>query len=206
MARKGYPEPFKNLIDTLKRFPGIGERSATRMAFFLLSEKKGFAEDLARYALEVKEKVFLCSRCFNISDTNPCHICSDPGRDGRIICVVETPKDLMAIEETGAFKGYYHVLQGRVSPKRGITPKHLRIKELVERVKKERPEEVIIATDTDIEGNITASYIAKELEGLPVKITRLAEGIPVGAEIEFMDSPTLKRSILWRRPFSTEGT
>ncbi len=202
--RKGYPKPFKDLVETLKKFPGIGEKSATRMAFFILKEGRDFAEKLSKYTLEVKEKVVLCSRCFNISEMDPCEICSDPTRDRSKICVVETPKDLMAIEETGAFKGYYHVLQGRISPTRGITPDQLKIKELVKRVIDEKPEEIIIATDTDIEGNLTASYLAEQLKNLPVKITRLAEGIPVGAEIEFMDTPTLKRAIIWRRPFQED--
>ncbi len=202
--KKGYPEPFRNLIEIFKSFPGVGERTATRMAFYLLQREREFSERLARSAIEVKDKVFLCSRCYNISDRNPCHICSDTTRDKSILCVVETPKDLMAIEETGAFKGYYHVLQGRISPQGGVTPKHIRIKELVDRVKKEKPREVIIATDTDIEGNLTAHYIKKALEGLPVKITRIAEGVPSGAEIEFMDTPTLKKSILWRRPFEDQ--
>ena len=196
-----YPEPFKRLIDSLKKLPGIGEKSATRMAFFLLKEDRSFAESLAKAIIDVKEKVVECSNCFNISEKDPCYICSNPERDRSLICVVETPKDLAAIEETGVFKGVYHVLQGRLSPTRGITPDQLRIKELVERVKRGGVKEVIIATDTDIDGNLTAAYIAKELEGLPVRITRLAEGVPVGAEIEFMDIPTLKRAITWRRPF-----
>ncbi len=196
-----YPEPFRRLIENLKRFPGIGEKSATRMAFFLLKEDRSFAESLAKAIIDVKDKVVECSSCFNISEKDPCYICSEPKRDRSLICVVETPKDLAAIEETGVFKGVYHVLQGRLSPTRGITPDQLRIKELVERVKRGGVKEVIIATDTDIDGNLTAAYIARELEGLPVKITRLAEGVPVGAEIEFMDTPTLKRAITWRRPF-----
>jgi len=157
-------KPLQELIDALTKLPGIGRKTAQRLAFHILKSSKEEAQRLANAILDVKEKIFLCSQCFNITDTDPCSICADPNRSDEIICVVEQPSDMMAIETIGEFKGKYHILHGALSPLSGVGPENLKIKELIERVKKGRVKEVIIATNPDAEGSATALYLTKLLK------------------------------------------
>lgn len=192
-------EPVARLIDELGRLPGVGPKSASRLAYFLLRAPKEQALSLAEAILEVKERIVLCSRCFNITETNPCSICQDTERDQSMICVVEEPLDVLALDRTGEFKGLYHVLHGAISPVDGIGPDKLRIRELLERVERERPEEVILATNPNIEGDATAMYIARQLVPTGVSISRPASGLPVGGDLEYADEITLGRALAGRR-------
>lgn len=175
--------------------PGIGTRTAERLAFYVLSAEKQSAERLADSIKKVNEGVHYCSRCFNLSEDEICAICSDLSRASDCICVVEEPKDIISIEKSGIYKGYYHVLLGALSPLDGIGPRDLKIQELLIRLKSEQPKEVILATTSDTEGEATAIYLAKILKPLKVKVTRLAQGIPVGIDLEFTDRATLMRAI-----------
>jgi recombination protein RecR len=192
-------EPVAKLIDELGRLPGVGPKSASRLAYFLLRAPKEQALSLAEAILEVKERIVLCSRCFNITETDPCAICQDAERDQSMICVVEEPLDVLALDRTGEFKGLYHVLHGAISPVDGIGPDKLRIRELLERVDRERPEEVILATNPNIEGDATAMYIARQLVPTGVSISRPASGLPVGGDLEYADEITLGRALAGRR-------
>lgn len=192
-------EPVARLIDELGRLPGVGPKSASRLAYYLLRASREQALSLAEAILEVKERIVLCSRCYNITESDPCAICQDPGRDQRIICVVEEPLDVLALDRTGEFKGLYHVLHGAISPVDGIGPDKLRIRELLERVDRERPEEVILAMNPNIEGDATAMYIARQLVASGVSISRPASGLPVGGDLEYADEITLGRALAGRR-------
>lgn len=192
-------EPVARLIDELGRLPGVGPKSASRLAYFLLRAPREQALGLAEAILEVKERIVLCSRCFNITETDPCALCQDPGRDHSIICVVEEPLDVLALERTGEFRGLYHVLHGAISPVDGIGPDKLRIRELIERVGAERPNEVILALNPNIEGDATAMYIARQLVPLGVSVSRPASGLPVGGDLEYADEITLGRALAGRR-------
>jgi recombination protein RecR len=192
-------EPVAKLIDELGRLPGVGPKSASRLAYFLLRAPREQALSLAEAILEVKERIVLCSRCFNITESNPCAICQDADRDQRMICVVEEPLDVLALDRTGEFKGLYHVLHGAISPVDGIGPDKLRIRELLERVDRERPEEVILAMNPNIEGDATAMYIARQLVSTGVSISRPASGLPVGGDLEYADEITLGRALAGRR-------
>jgi recombination protein RecR len=187
------------LIDELGRLPGVGPKSASRLAYYLLRASREQALSLAEAILEVKERIVLCSRCYNITESDPCAICQDPGRDQRMICVVEEPLDVLALDRTGEFKGLYHVLHGAISPVDGIGPDKLRIRELLERVDRERPEEVILAMNPNIEGDATAMYIARQLVASGVSISRPASGLPVGGDLEYADEITLGRALAGRR-------
>ena len=189
------------LIKELSKLPGIGPKSAERMAFYLLETSTAEASMLSSAILAIKEKIRHCSRCYNISESEICNVCSDARRETAIICVVQEPKDAIAIEKTGHYKGLYHILMGVLSPLDGIGPDHLRIKELTERVKTEKTREVIIATNFDAAGESTSIYLTKALKPLNVKLTRLAHGIPVGSNIEYTDQVTLGRAINGRREF-----
>lgn len=192
-------EPVAKLIDELGRLPGVGPKSASRLAYYLLRAPREQALSLAEAILEVKERIILCSRCFNITESDPCAICQDLTRDQRMICVVEEPLDVLALDRTGEFKGLYHVLHGAISPVDGIGPDKLRIRELLERVERERPEEVILATNPNIEGDATAMYIARQLVSTGVSISRPASGLPVGGDLEYADEITLGRALAGRR-------
>ncbi|HEX5165978.1 MAG TPA: recombination mediator RecR [Thermomicrobiales bacterium] len=192
-------EPVARLIGELGRLPGVGPKSASRLAYYLLRASREQALSLAEAILEVKERIVLCSRCYNITESDPCAICQDPGRDQRIICVVEEPLDVLALDRTGEFKGLYHVLHGAISPVDGIGPDKLRIRELLERVDRERPEEVILAMNPNIEGDATAMYIARQLVASGVSISRPASGLPVGGDLEYADEITLGRALAGRR-------
>jgi len=194
-----YAEPINNLIRAITRLPGIGEKSATRLALFILNADSGYVASLADAIATVKEKVSLCSVCMTFSDTDPCRICDDAGRDAQTVCVVSDYKDMTAIESMGAYKGAYHILHGNLAPLKGVGPDELRLKELLARVDAGGVKEVILATGFDSEGEATSSYISKLLKPSGVKVTRLASGIPVGSYVEFMDGATLGRALDGRR-------
>jgi recombination protein RecR len=183
----------------LGRLPGVGPKSASRLAYYLLRAPREQALALAEAILEVKERIVLCSRCFNITESNPCAVCQDVSRDTAIICVVEEPLDVLALERTGEYRGLYHVLHGAISPVDGIGPDKLKIRELIDRVDTERPNEVILAMNPNIEGDATAMYIARQLVSKGVSISRPASGLPVGGDLEYADEITLGRALIGRR-------
>jgi recombination protein RecR len=197
---KAYSELMTKLIEALSKLPGIGKRSAERMVFYLLKTKKEEALTLGELIKQLRESVVFCSVCHNFSDQKLCHICSDPSRDQGLICVVEDPKDVAAIEKTGSHSGIYHVLLGALSPLDGIGPDQICIQDLLERVKQKKVREVILATNPNTEGDATALYLAKVLAPFKTKITRLARGIPVGSHIEYTDQATLARAMSGRHP------
>lgn len=194
-----HAKPVANLIAELNKLPGIGPKSAQRLAFHLLSVSAQEARALAEAIIEAKEKVRYCSVCGDLTEQDPCAICQSDNRDGTIICVVEHPRDVVALEKTREFKGLYHVLHGVISPMDGIGPEQLRIKELLERLKGSQVEEVVIATNPSVEGEATAMYLAKLLSPLGIKVTRIAHGLPVGGELEYADELTLTKAFLGRR-------
>jgi len=196
------PGPVARLIEEFGRLPGVGPKTASRLTFFMLRSPREQAIALAEAILEVKERVTLCSVCFNITESDPCAICAGHDRERDQICVVEEPLDILALERTGEYKGLYHVLHGAISPVDGIGPEKLRIKELKARVQQGLVEggEVILATNHDMPGNATAMYIARDLIPTGVKITRLASGLPVGGDLEYADEVTLGRALAGRRP------
>jgi len=194
-----YPEPIERLIERLSKLPGIGRKSATRLAFFLLNSRQSYVTELSRSIAEVKEKVRLCSTCFNITDIDPCHICRDEKRSHDMLCVVEEPSHLMVIES--AFPGVYryHILHGVINPIEGIGPDEIRIPVMLERIAREGIKELIIATNPTIEGNTTAHYIVEMTRSFQVKITRIASGIPIGGDIVYIDPLTIKSALDNRR-------
>lgn len=192
-------EPVTRLIDEFARLPGIGPKSASRLAFYLLRASRQQALALAEAIIEVKERIILCSRCFNITEQDPCQLCQDPTRDRTLICVVEEPLDVLAFERTGEYRGLYHVLHGAISPVDGVGPDRLKIRELLARVDAERPNEVILATNPNIEGDATAMYVARQLVNSGVVISRPASGLPVGGDLEYADEITLGRALAGRR-------
>ncbi len=195
-----YPPPLERLIEQLSRLPGIGQKSATRVALFLLKSHRELAENLAKSLMEVKDKIEFCSTCFNLTDEDPCSICKDQNRANGIICIVEGPGDQLAIEESGIFKGRYHILHGVLSPLDGIGPEDLKIGELFDRIEKEEVKELILATNPTAEGEATASYLAKILTDKGLKITRIALGVPMGGDLKYMDSMTLRHALKSRNP------
>lgn len=192
-----YPEPLVKLIDQFTKLPGIGQKSATRMALFVLQSNRGLAEGLARSLVEVKEKIHFCSVCFNLTDEDPCAICRNEQRAGGTICVVETPGDQMALEESGVYRGRYHILHGVLSPLDGIGPENLKIDKLLGRLAREKIEEVILATNPTTGGETTASFISGLLseQNPEVRISRIALGVPMGGDLKFMDSMTLQHAL-----------
>lgn len=196
-----YPQSLINLIDQLKTLPGIGPKSAERIAFHILKSDNETVARLTHAITELKNKIRYCTQCFNITEKELCDICSDSRRDRNIMCIVETPKDMQAIEKTRKFNGLYHILLGKLSPLDGIGPDHLKIKELFTRTQKTKPQEIIIATSADVEGEATALYLAKILKPIGVKITRIAYGIPAGSSLEFANEITLIRSLEGRQVF-----
>ena len=191
-------QPVAQLIDELAKLPGIGPKTASRLAFYLLRASREEAAALAEAILEVKERIRLCSVCFNTTESDPCAICADPSRE-RALCVVEEPLDVVALERTGQFKGRYHVLHGAISPVEGVGPDKLKIQELLQRVRLESPEEVIVATNLDLPGEATATYLHRLLVPLGVNVTRPASGLPVGGDLEYADEVTLGRALAGRR-------
>jgi len=191
--------PVAALIEELSKLPGVGVKTAQRLTFFLLRSPADQARRLSEAIMRVKESIIYCSRCFNITEADPCFICSNPNRDQEIICVVEEPLDVLALEKTGAYKGLYHVLHGALSPVEGIGPKDLRIEELLKRLQDGKAREVILATNPNFEGEYTANYLQKELKPLALKVTGLARGLPIGGDLEYADEGTLSRALEGRR-------
>ncbi len=194
-----YAGPVQDLIDELGRLPGVGPKSAQRIAFHLLKLPKDDALRLATAIAVVKDKVAFCQTCFNIAEGDRCGICNDPRRESTVVCVVEEPRDIVAVEKTGEFKGRYHVLQGAISPIEGIGPDQLRVKELLTRIEPEGIEEIILCTNPNIEGEATAMYLGRLIKPLGLKVTRIASGLPVGGDLEYADELTLGRAIEGRR-------
>ena len=191
--------PLAKLIEQLRGLPGVGPKSAARLAYHILAMEKNQADGLARAILEAREKIGYCSVCYNLTDTDPCHICEARDRDGHIVCVVEEPRDVAAIERSRDYRGLYHVLHGALSPLDGIGPEDLRIKELLLRLQNGHVQEVVMATDPDVEGEATAMYLARLLKPLGIKVTRLAHGLPVGGDLEYADEVTLAKAVENRR-------
>jgi recombination protein RecR len=191
--------PIQDLIDELSRLPGIGPKSAQRLAFYMVKAPGEDARRLAEAIVGAKEKVRFCRECYSVSEGDLCRICRDPGRDPTVVCVVEESKDQAAIEKAGVIKGRYHVLGGAISPLEGIGPEDLRVQELLDRVGRDQVEEVILATNPNLEGNATAMYIAGLVKPLGVKVTRLASGLPVGGDLEYADEVTLGQALEGRR-------
>jgi recombination protein RecR len=194
-----YEGVMQTLIDELGRLPGIGPKSAQRIAFYLLKVDATDAKRLARAIEDAKDRVTWCRRCFNISEGELCGFCLDERRDHHLVCVVEEPRDIVAVERTGEFRGRYHVLQGAISPIEGVGPEQLRIKELLARISDEEITEVILATNPNIEGEATAMYLARLLKPAGLKVTRIASGLPVGGDLEYADEVTLGRALEGRR-------
>ena len=190
-----YPASIQNLINHISRLPGIGEKTAERLALHILRGSRQEAEQLANSILNIKDRVKLCSRCFALSDSDTCGLCSDPARDPLFLCVVEQPADMVAVEKSGAFRGMYHILSGALSPMNGIGPEDIRIRELIARVEKDQVKEVLLATGTNVEGEATASYIAQILEKYHIQVTRIASGVPMGGDLKYVDQVTLKRAL-----------
>ena len=193
------PEPINSLIGALNRLPGIGPRSAERIALHIVQAESGVIKQLAETILQARERVTFCTTCGALTEASPCVICSDPRRDGSLVCLVERPVDIISIEKSGTFRGHYHVLGGKISPLNGVEPEDLRIAELEKRLSSEPVKEIVIALGTDVEGDATSFYLAKRLAGKNVKITRIAHGLPAGAGLEFADELTLSHALEGRR-------
>ena len=196
-----YSRRMEELIRAFSKMPGIGQRSAERLAFYILRAPKEEAEQLVALIKEVKTTLHSCRTCFNLSESDQCLICQDSRRDASLLCVVEEPQDISTLEKSRTYRGLYHVLQGSLAPLDGVGPEGLKIKELLERIKGGTIKEVILATDSDTEGETTALYLSKLLKPLKVKVTRLATGLPVGSHIEYADEATLAKALEGRREF-----
>ena len=194
-----YARPLARLVGELEKLPGVGPKSAQRMAFYLLRIPKEEAQRLSDAITDVKEKIHFCEECYNFTDEKLCEVCRDPRRIRETICVIAEPRDLIAMEKTHEFKGLYHVLQGVISPQEGIMPDMLRIRELMPRLSRNNVQEVIIATNPTIEGEATAFYLAKLLNPLGMKVTRIAHGLPAGGDLDYADQATLISALNWRR-------
>jgi len=190
-----YPASVLDLIKSFARLPGVGEKTAERLVMHVLRMPRREAEQLARNILAIKDKIKLCSHCFSLSDSDVCHICSDQSRKAGVLCVVEQPADMVAIEKSGSFTGLYHILQGVLSPMDGIGPEDIRIGELISRVANGHIDEVVLATSTIVEGEATAAYIAGRLKSYAVKVTRIASGVPMGGDLKYVDQVTMKRAM-----------
>lgn len=194
-----YPEPISRLIDAFSRLPGVGPKTAGRLAFHVLRMKEDDVLDFAKALVNVKRNLHYCSVCCNITDIDPCRICQDKSRDPSVICVVQEPKDLVAMERTKEFQGYYHVLHGAISPMEGIGPDQIHIAELLKRLGDEQVQELILATNPNIEGEATAMYLSRLVKGFGLKVTRIAHGLPVGGDLEYADEVTLTKALEGRR-------
>ena len=199
MQKDGLPEPISRLIEELTKLPGIGEKNATRLAFHIYRSSEEYAKNLSDAIIDSKSKVISCSRCHNFSSDDPCSICSDLSRKNNIICVVEQPLDLIAIEKSREYEGLYHVLHGVISPLDGIGPEDLTIDSLLKRIESENFSEVILATNSNVEGEATSMYISRLLKPINITASRLAHGIPVGTELEYIDELTLGKAIRDRK-------
>lgn len=194
-----YIAPLTKLVEQFRRLPGIGPKSAARLAYYILAMEKDQAVALATAITEAREQISYCKVCFDLTDCNPCRICQSQERDGSMICVVEEPRDVAAMERTREFHGIYHVLHGSLSPLDGVGPDDLRLKELLTRLQTGKTEEVIMATNPDVEGEATAMYIARLLKPLGIKVTRIGHGLPVGGDLEYADEVTLSKALENRR-------
>jgi recombination protein RecR len=194
-----YEGPIQDLIDELNRLPGIGPKSAQRLAYYIVKSQSQDARRLADAITRAKERVRFCRECFGVAEGELCRLCADPSRDPSVVCVVEEPKDVSAVEKAGVVKGRYHVLGGAISPMQGIGPDDLRVQELLDRVSRNGVGEVILATNPNLEGNATAMYVAGLLKPLGVRVTRLASGLPVGGDLEYADEVTLGQALEGRR-------
>lgn len=190
---------FARLVTELAKFPGIGQKTATRLAFFLLRQPVSEAEALAAAICDLKAKIRFCSTCHTVTESDPCPLCADPARDDRLLCIVEEPQDLVSIERSRSFRGRYHVLHGALSPLDGVGPDQLRIASLLERLREGAVEEVLVATNFSVEGEATALYLGRLIRPLGVRVTRLAYGIPVGSDLEYVDEATVHRAVEGRR-------
>jgi recombination protein RecR len=194
-----YPEPIAKLIESFSRLPGVGPKTAARLAFHVLRMKEDDVIDFAKSLVSVKRNLHYCSVCCNITDIDPCRICSDKSRDVSVICVVQEAKDLVALERMKEFDGHYHVLQGAISPMEGVGPDEIRIAELLKRLSDERVQELILATNPNIEGEATAMYLSRLVKPFGIKVTRIAHGLPVGGDLEYADEVTLSKALEGRR-------
>lgn len=194
-----YAQPMARLIEAFKRLPGIGPKTAQRLAYFIIKLPREEVEFMARSMLEAKQKITCCSLCGNLTEKQPCQICEDIRRNREVICVVQEPRDVLAMEKMGEFRGIYHVLQGAISPIDGVGPEDLKIKELLDRVKDDRVKEIILATNPNVEGEATAIYVSRLMKSLGIKVTRIAHGLPVGGDLEYADEVTLARALEGRR-------
>lgn len=190
-----YPDSIERLIENFEKLPSVGRKTAERLAFYILESRNLDVQEFLDSIVSAKKKLKYCSTCFNLSETDPCHICSDSKRDKSTICVVEGIRDIIAMERVNEYKGLYHVLQGTLSPMRGIGPKDIRIDELLERAEKNEVKEIILATNPQVEGEATAMYISRLIKPLNKKITRIAHGIPVGGDLEYVDEFTLLKAL-----------
>jgi recombination protein RecR len=195
----GTPEPITRLVEAFHRLPGIGPKSAQRLAFHMLSVSEREAEELASAIRDVKVRIKFCSSCLNITESDPCALCSDPQRDDGLICVVEQPLDIVAIDRASHFKGRYHVLHGCLNPMEGVGPEQIHVRELLTRIQRGAVREVIMATNPSLEGEATSMYVHRLLSPLGVKVTRLARGLPSGADLEYTDDVTLARALEGRQ-------
>jgi len=190
-----YPSTIVNLIKNISKLPGIGEKTAERLAMHILRAPRKEAEQLSRSIVEAKEKVRLCKLCYGLSDDEVCKLCADPTRDASLLCVVEQPADMVAMEKSGAFIGRYHILSGVLSPMNGVGPEDIRMGELIAKIQRGRIKEVVLATSTSVEGEATASYIAERLGTYSLKVTRIASGVPMGGDLKYVDQVTLKKAM-----------
>jgi len=190
-----YPATIVNLIKNICKLPGIGEKTAERLTMHILRAPRKEAEQLSKSILEAKEKVRLCKLCYGLSDDEVCKICTDPARDASLLCVVEQPADMVAMEKSGAFIGRYHILSGVLSPMNGVGPEDIRMAELIAKIKRGQIKEVVLATSTSVEGEATASFIAERLETDALKVTRIASGVPMGGDLKYVDQVTLKKAM-----------
>ncbi len=198
---KDYPEPVSRLIAELKRLPGVGLKSAQRIAFYLLRSNKAESHALSQAIRDLKDKITTCKICNNVTDVNPCNFCTRPDRNSKLLCVVEEPPNVLAIEKTHEFKGRYHVLMGALSPLHGVGPEQLKISGLLERLRSGEVEEVILATNPNVEGEATAIYLSRLIKPLGVRVTRIAMGIPVGSELDYVDEVTILKALEGRREY-----
>jgi len=194
-----YPEPISKLIDSFMKLPGIGPKTAARLAFFVLTMKEDNVSTFAKALIDAKRNLMYCSTCGHITDIDPCHICSDQQRDPSMICVVQDPKDVIAMEKMKEYNGLYHVLQGAISPMEGIGPEDINVPDLLKRLQDETIHEVILATNPNIEGEATAMYISRLLKPSGIRVTRIAHGLPVGGDLEYADEVTLSKALEGRR-------
>jgi recombination protein RecR len=201
MPDRNKKDPIQQLIEEFVGLPGIGPKSAQRLVFYLLKQPQSVSDDLAGAITRLKTSIRLCSICNNITDLDPCRICSDPHRDAKIICIVEEPFNIMSIEKSGGFRGHYHVLHGTISPLNGIGPEELKLKNLIPRLEQHDVAEIIVATNPTSEGEATALYLSRLLKPLGITVTRIASGIPVGSDLEYADGMTISRALSGRREF-----